>query len=69
MGDEESESSSQAPDGADGAPATRCEHCGAAIDTSDWYPVTSERDADGSVRLYDFCSEACQAAWRDERAD
>lgn len=69
MADEESETSPPTPDAADGTPVTRCEHCGTAIDTSDWYPVASERDDGGSVRLYDFCDETCQAAWRDERSD
>lgn len=46
-----------------------CEHCGAAIDTGDWYPVTNERGEDGSVELYDFCSAACQDAWLRARSE
>ena len=42
-----------------------CENCGATIDTADWYPVTKERDSDGTLRFYSFCSEACQDAWLD----
>lgn len=69
MGDEEPETgASQSSDSHDATEKT-CEYCGAAIETSDWYPVTNERGADGSVRLYDFCSEDCQDAWLDERSD
>lgn len=39
-----------------------CEQCGERIETSEWYPITSDRDDDGSLRLYPFCSEACQSA-------
>lgn len=46
-----------------------CESCGTVIDTSDWYPVTNERGADGSLQLYHFCSEDCQDAWLDERPE
>lgn len=49
--------------------AKRCEYCGAAIDTSDWYPVTKGRGADGSLTFYYFDSEECQAAWRDEHGE
>lgn len=46
-----------------------CEYCGAAIDTSNWYPVTKKRDLDGSLQFYPFCSEDCQEAWLTERQD
>lgn len=45
---------------------TLCEHCETVIDTSDWYPVTKERDSDGSLQFYSFCSEDCQEAWATE---
>ena len=46
-----------------------CEYCGTAIGTSDWYPVTKKRNADGSIQLYSFCSDSCQETWLDERSD
>lgn len=46
-----------------------CEYCGAPIDTNDWYPVTNRRDSDGTVKLYAFCSEACQDSWCDEQTE
>jgi len=49
-----------------GAGGKRCAHCGAAFDTSDWYPVTTERDGAGSLQFYSFCSEDCQTAWLGE---
>lgn len=47
--------------------AKRCEYCGSAIDTSDWYPVTKGRADDGSLTFYYFDSTECQEAWLDER--
>lgn len=44
-------------------PVKVCEHCGSAIDTSDWFPVTHERDSDGSLQFYHFCDEACERSW------
>lgn len=56
--------------GTDEDPSARvCEQCETAIDTSDWYPVTNDRDADGTLRLYHFCSEECQDAWLGETAE
>ena len=49
---------------AEGGDAKTCEHCGTTIETADWYPVASERDEDGSLALYHFCSEDCRSAWR-----
>lgn len=46
-----------------------CEYCGQPIETSDWYPITNRRDADGSLQLYSFCSEDCHTAWVDEQSD
>lgn len=41
----------------------RCDHCGAAIETGDWHPVTKRRNPDGSLAFFYFDSEACQDAW------
>ena len=49
--------------GPGGTPETTCEYCGAVIETSEWYPVTTERDEDGELQFYSFCSERCQVAW------
>lgn len=46
-----------------------CEYCGAPVDTSDWHPVSKQRDSDGSLQLILFCSEDCQEAWQDEHED
>lgn len=69
MDDENGEPSNSPPGSRHDPPSKSCEHCGAAIDTSDWYPVTKERDSDGSLRFYPFCSEECQDAWLDEQPD
>lgn len=52
---------------ADAGVEKTCERCGTAIETSDWYPIAAEREADGSLDLYPFCSENCRDAWREER--
>lgn len=46
---------------------TTCTECGAPIETGDWYPIRTDRDEDGDLQLYPFCSEDCQAAWLAER--
>ncbi|ELZ31424.1 YHS domain-containing protein [Halogeometricum pallidum JCM 14848] len=46
--------------------STRCDRCGNPIETSDWYPMEKERDSDGELRLYSFCSDGCKEAWLDE---
>ncbi|WP_458209794.1 DUF7576 family protein [Haladaptatus sp. NG-SE-30] len=43
-----------------------CDHCGTSIDTSDWHPITKDREADGSIQIHHFCSEDCENAWQDE---
>lgn len=50
-------------------PGERCERCGRPIDTGEWYPITKDRDPDGSLRLYAFCSDGCRADWLDEQPD
>ena len=47
----------------------RCDYCGGAIDTSDWYPVTKGRADDGSLTFYYFDSPTCQEAWLDEHGE
>ena len=49
--------------------AKTCEYCGGDIDTSDWYPVTKRRDADGSLQFSFFCGEDCQEAWLREHSE
>lgn len=51
------------------AAGERCAHCGQSIDTSDWYPVTTRRNGDGTRRFYSFCSQACQSAWLDDAGE
>ena len=46
----------------------RCHHCGAAIDTSEWYPVVNCTDERGEVELYPFCGKPCRATWLAENA-
>lgn len=65
--DDRNSSGSQSSDPRDGSGKT-CEYCGVAIDTSDWYPVTKERDSDGSLQFYFFCGEDCQEAWLGEQS-
>ena len=67
MGEDDRESPPSQPSDRQDAPEKNCEYCGTAIDTSDWYPVTKDRDSDGSLQFYFFCSEACQDAWLDEQ--
>lgn len=66
VGDEPADPPTRADGRGDESDAT-CDHCGSTIDTSEWYPVTKERDQDGSLRLYAFCSVRCRDEWRDER--
>lgn len=66
---DEEDSDPAAEPSRDGAATKKCERCGEVIATSDWYPVTSERGDGGSLRLYHFCSEECQAAWLDDRRE
>lgn len=70
MNDESDPSSSPSSELVDGSSTTpsrttekTCEQCGDAIATGDWYPISTERSADGSLRLYPFCSEECQSDW------
>jgi len=69
MNDEDKETSISPSNGQHHTRDKTCECCGAAIDTSDWYPVTKERNSDESLQFFSFCSEECQEAWLEERAD
>lgn len=65
----ESTDTSDSPSiGGSDAANTYCEECGELIETSEWYPITSDRDDDGSLQLYPFCTEDCQSAWLDQRS-
>jgi hypothetical protein len=46
--------------------ADHCTECGGPIETSDWHPVTTGVDEDGSVDIYAFCSWRCRDRF-DER--
>lgn len=69
MGNEDREPPASSPSDQHDTFGERCEYCGTSINTSDWYPVTKQRDSDGSIRLYSFCSEDCQDAWLDEHQE
>ena len=62
MGEERDEPSANPLSVESDGSGTYCEQCGEGIDTTDWYPITTERGADGSLRIYEFCSETCKAA-------
>lgn len=66
MCDEGSGNESTPPSDRPESPPKACAYCGAAIETSDWYPVLQRRNSDGDLEFYPFCSEACQESWRDE---
>lgn len=58
------ERASGSTDGADDrTDGDRCTNCGARIDTAEWHPVETARDADGELVLVQFCTEACRDAW------
>lgn len=46
-----------------------CAHCGEEVDTSEWYPVTNDHDADGTLRIRSFCCEPCRDAFHDEGSE
>lgn len=67
-GDGDGQGKSSANGGTD-ASEERCENCGQAIDTSEWYPVTTHRDDEGSLQILSFCSESCRSDWLAEHED
>lgn len=66
-GGDNSTGSTASPEEPTADTGTTCTECGTPIETSDWYPIRTDRDDDGDLRLYPFCSEDCQAAWLAER--
>lgn len=42
-----------------------CANCGKQIDTSEWHPLVTRTDDDGTFRVYAFCSEKCRDEWTD----
>lgn len=50
----------------DGNDVERCANCGDRIETGEWHPVDTARDADGEFVLVQFCTEACRDAWSEE---
>ena len=40
-----------------------CATCGAAVDTTDWFPVAARPDDAGMVRTYAFCGDRCRESW------
>lgn len=43
-----------------------CDHCGRRFEPDVRYPATTRESTDGTVELYSFCDDACQAAWREQ---
>ncbi len=41
-----------------------CAECGDRIDRTEWHPVLSTTDDDGTFRVHAFCSQECRNAWR-----
>lgn len=48
-------------------PFGACSRCGEPFAPGVRYPVTTERDADGTLRLHSFCDATCQRHWRRAR--
>nr|WP_233340993.1 hypothetical protein [Haloprofundus sp. MHR1] len=42
-----------------------CEYCGAAIDTSEWYPVVTVGDGNSVLRIYPLCGDDCRELWEE----
>ena len=69
MGDDERETPASSSNDQHATSGKSCEQCGTTIDTSDWYPVTKERNPDGSLQLHEFCCEDCQDEWVEEHLE
>lgn len=69
VGESEGGASTPPPNEHNDVPDERCAACGGAIDTNDWYPVTKQRDDDGTLHIYPFCSEACRDEWLAEHGE
>lgn len=46
-----------------------CAECGEPIAADEWHLVATQRDDDGDVEIYAFCSEDCRSSWRADVAD
>lgn len=68
MGEDRDAPPASTAEGASASGGKTCERCGTAIETSEWYPVSADRDEDGSIELHHFCSEDCRAAWLEGRS-
>ncbi|UPV73574.1 hypothetical protein M0R89_13620 [Halorussus limi] len=51
------------------AMSDRCTYCDGPVSAEEWHPVATVRDDDGTVEIYDFCSENCLTAWQSERGN
>lgn len=40
-----------------------CANCGQQIDTSDWHPLVTRTEADGTFRVFAFCDATCRDTW------
>lgn len=40
-----------------------CANCGAEIDTTEWHPLVTRTDGDGTFHVYAFCDESCRNEW------
>lgn len=40
-----------------------CEYCGATLELTEWCPVVSTTDAEGTLQFHTFCDEDCMDAW------
>lgn len=56
------EAENVATDG-DRYPFEACATCGSRFEFDVSYPVVSRRGQDGTLELYSFCDEECQADW------
>ena len=46
-----------------------CAACGDPVPADEWHPVATDRDEDGEMKIYAFCSEACRSSWQTDLAD
>lgn len=43
-----------------------CAHCGTQIDTTEWHPLVTRTDDDGTFRVRAFCDDGCRDEWADD---
>lgn len=46
-----------------------CANCGTQIDTTEWHPLVTRTDDDGSFRVFAFCDGDCRDEWADDETD